>query len=217
MRYLTEREQIVAVFKLMEERNLNYGYSGNVSVKVSEGEYLISPSGARKASMKPEDVLLVNKMGEVLEGVGRPSVELPLHVAVYESRPDVGAIIHAHPIYATVLGVLRIDLEPVVEELAIYVGGGVKVADYAIFGSRELADNVVKALGDRSAVIMANHGVLTCGRDVMEAFDVLVCVERAAQIYVLARAAGVPSKLPREAIEAEAALYRLRKSRGAQG
>ncbi|MEM1509597.1 MAG: class II aldolase/adducin family protein [Thermofilaceae archaeon] len=213
MRYLTERERIVTVFRLMEEKNLNYGYSGNVSVRVSENEYLISPTGARKASMKPEDVLLVNEEGEVLEGTGQPSVELPLHVTVYKNRQDVRAIIHAHPIYATVLGVLRVDLEPVVEELAIYVGGGVKVADYAIFGSQELANNVVGALGDRSAVIMANHGILTCGRDIMEAFDILVCVERAAQVYVLARAAGIPNKLPSETIKAEVALYKLRKSR----
>lgn len=213
MRYLTERERIVTVFRLMEEKNLNYGYSGNVSVRVSENEYLISPTGARKAFMKPEDLLLVNGEGEVLEGVGQPSVELPLHVTVYKNRPDVRAIIHAHPIYATVLGVLRLDLEPVVEELAIYVGGGVKVADYAIFGSQELANSVVKALGDRSAVIMANHGILTCGRDVMEAFDILVCVERAAQVYVLARAAGIPNKLPPETVKAEVALYKLRKSK----
>jgi L-fuculose-phosphate aldolase len=195
----------------MEEKGLNYGYSGNVSAKAGPGAYLITPSGVRKAEVKPEDLLLVDGEGRVVEGAGKPSVELPLHLAIYRARPDVNVVVHAHPIYATVLSVLRLDLEPVVEELALYVGGGVRVADYAPSGTEKLAENVLKALGDRNAAILANHGVLACGGDVDEALNVLECVERAAQIYLLARLAGKPTKLPKEVVEHEVTLFRRKR------
>lgn len=211
MRYLSERQRVVEAFKFMEERGLNYGYSGNISVKVSDGEYLISASGLRKARMKPENVLLVDERGNVIEGEGSPSVELPLHVAVYRSRPDVRVVVHAHPLYATVLAVLRLNLEPVVEEMVFYTGGDVRVAEYATFGTGELARNVVEALGDRSAVLLANHGVLTCGSSLDEALDVLVCVERAAQIHMLAKAVGEPRLLPWETVDLERKIYLKRR------
>ena len=205
------RERVAWALRYMEEKGLNYGYSGNVSAKAGPGAYLITPSGVRKAEVKPEDLLLVDGEGRVVEGAGKPSVELPLHLAIYRARPDVNVVVHAHPIYATVLSVLRLDLEPVVEELALYVGGGVRVADYASSGTEKLAENVLKALGDRNAAILANHGVLACGGDVDEALNVLECVERAAQIYLLARLAGKPTKLPKEVVEHEVTLFRRKR------
>jgi L-fuculose-phosphate aldolase len=207
----TLRERVAWALRYMEEKGLNYGYSGNVSARAGPGAYLITPGGVRKAEVKPEDLLLVDGEGRVIEGTGKPSVELPLHLAIYKARPDVGAIIHAHPIYATVLSVLRLDLEPIVEELALYVGGGVRVADYAPSGTEKLAENALKALGDRNAAILANHGVLACGSDVDEALKVLESVERAAQIYLLARLAGEPTKLPKEVVEHEVALFRRKR------
>ena len=205
------RERVAWALRYMEEKGLNYGYSGNVSARAGPGAYLITPSGVRKAEVKPEDLLLVDGEGRVIEGSGKPSVELPLHLAIHKARPDVGAIIHAHPIYATVLSVLRLDLEPIVEELALYVGGGVRVADYAPSGTEKLAENALKALGDRNAAILANHGVLACGSDVDEALNVLESVERAAQIYLLARLAGEPTKLLKEVVEHEVALFRRKR------
>ena len=205
------RERVAWALRYMEEKGLNYGYSGNVSARAGPGAYLITPSGVRKAEVKPEDLLLVDGEGRVVEGAGKPSVELPLHLAIYRARPDVNVVVHAHPIYATVLSVLRLDLEPVVEELALYVGGGVRVADYAPSGTEKLAENVLKALGDRNAAILANHGVLACGSDVDEALNVLECVERAAQIYLLARLVGEPTRLPKEVVEYEVALFRRKR------
>ena len=205
------RERIAWALRYMEEKGLNYGYSGNVSARAGPNAYLITPSGVRKAEVKPEDLLLVDGEGRIIEGAGKPSVELPLHLAVYRARPDVDAIIHAHPIYATVLSVLRLDLEPIVEELALYVGGSVRVADYAPSGTPELAENVLRALGDRNAAILANHGVLACGNDVDEALNVLECVESAAQIYLFSRLVGEPTKLPREVVDLEMALFRKRR------
>jgi len=205
------RERIAQALRYMEEKGLNYGYSGNVSARAGPNAYLITPSGVRKALVKPEDLLLVDGEGRVIEGGGKPSVEHLLHLAVYRARPDVSAIIHAHPIYATVLSVLRLDLEPIVEELALYVGGGVRVADYAPSGTEKLAENVLRALGDRNAAILANHGILACGSDVDEALNVLECVERAAQIYLLARLSGEPTKLPGEVVDLEIALFKRKR------
>ena len=205
------RARIVWALKYMEKKGLNYGYSGNMSARAAPDAYLITPSGVRKAEVKPEDLLLVDGEGRIIEGAGKPSVELPLHLAIYKVRPDVNAIIHAHPIYATVLSVLRLDLEPIVEELALYVGGSVRVADYAPSGTEKLAENVLRALGDRNAAILANHGILACGNDVDEALNVLECVERAAQIYLLARLTGEPTKLPKEVVELEVVLFKRKR------
>lgn len=207
----TTRERVVWALRYMEEKGLNYAYSGNVSARAGGDTYLITPSGVRKAEIKPEDLLLVDREGRVLEGRGRPSVELPLHLAVYKARPDVNAVIHAHPIYATVLSVIRRDLEPIVEELALYVGGGVRVADYAPSGTEKLVENALRALGDRNAAILANHGVLACGSDIDEALNVLECVERAAQIYLMAKLVGEPTKIPKEVVDFEISLFKMKR------
>ncbi|MCS7104249.1 MAG: class II aldolase/adducin family protein [Thermofilaceae archaeon] len=209
VKYPELRRQIVRAFKIMERKGLNYGYSGNVSARVGEGVFIVTPSGKRKAALRPEELLVVDWEGNLIEGDGKPSVELPLHLAVYRNRKDVSAVIHAHPIYATVLSILRIDLEPVVEELALYVGGEVKVADYAPSGTEQLAENAVKTLADRNAVILANHGVLACGKNMDEALNVLECVERTAHSYVLARILGEPTKVPREVVEWEVKIYKM--------
>jgi len=211
--YEDVKKRIVDVMRYMEERGLNYGRSGNVSVRVRDDKILITPSGVVKAEMSPEDILVVSMDGEVVEGERRPTVEMPLHLAIYKNYEYFKAVIHAHAPYTSVLAVAREPLPPIIEEMVIYTGGEVRVAEYAPFGSRELAGNAVKALEGRSAVILANHGVVTCGKSLDEALEVLKVVERTAQIYILARLLGKTFNLPEETVETLKTLFLERLAR----
>ncbi len=201
------RRKIVEAFRYLESIGVNFGYSGNISARLSEEEILVSPSGVRKSELKPEELIVVDLSGRVVRGSGKPSVELPTHLAIYKARRDVNAIVHVHPVYASVFAVLRESIPPVLEETVIYIGGEIRVADYAPTGTAELGERVVEALGDRSAVILANHGVIAVGRSIDEAVDIAVYVERAAKIYLLARLAGTPHYLPDAAYKAEREIY----------
>jgi len=211
VRYRELREEVVGAFRFLEEAGLNWGYSGNISVRLPEGDlYLMTPSGLKKSRLRPEDLVVIDGSGRVVEGHLPPSTEYRMHLAVYEAREDVNAVVHAHPIYASALAAARLRLEPVLDELTVYLGGAVEVAEYAPPGSEELARNVVRALGDRYAVLLANHGALTCGRSLEEAVDALVYLERAAKVYVLTLLLGGPKPIPPEALELERRMFLMR-------
>lgn len=201
------RREVADAFRRLEELGLNWGYSGNISVRAGQGVYVVSPSGVLKSKLRPEDVLVVREDGSVVDGRGKPSVEFKTHLAVYRARRDVNAVVHAHPVYSGVLAALRVGLKPVLEELVLYLGGPIEVAEYAPPGTEELARNVVKALGDRCAVLMANHGALACGSTLEEAIANLGYLERAAKVAVYSRILGTPFELPEETVELERRLY----------
>lgn len=204
------REELVMYGRLMPERNLVVGKSGNLSARVpGEDAVLITPSMIEYQVLKPEDIPLVNLEGEVLEGKTVPSTEKIMHLAVYNARKDVGAVIHAHPIYGTILGVVGKPLPPLIDEMAIRLGGQVEVAEYKLAGTPELAQSAVKGLGNRAAVFLANHGTLCCGKDLKEAFHVTEFLERMSQIYVISLLLGKPRPLPEESIKFETELYKV--------
>jgi len=203
------RNKIAETFRLLNETSLTFGFSGNISTRTPEEDlFIITPSGLKKARLNPEDMVAIDSKGNVIEGNKKPSVETPMHLAIYERRRDVKAIIHAHPIYSTVFAVVGVNIMPVTEEMILYTGGGVKVAKYALFGTKELARNVVKSLGDRKAVLLRNHGIVTCGKDLDEAVDVLLCVEREAKIILFSKLLGKPKVLPKKTMNLEKKLYR---------
>lgn len=196
------KKSIVEVFKYIEERDWNHGKAGNISIFIREnGHILVTPSGVTKAKIKAEDILVVDINGEVIEGRGRPTIELPLHLAIYKTYNYINAIIHAHGVYSTILAITREPLPPLIEEMIMHIGGEVRVADYAPVGTDELAENAVKALEGRKAVILSNHGVVACGRDLDEAVEILGLVERLSQVYILARLFGKIYHLPEEVLE----------------
>ncbi|MEM2088425.1 MAG: class II aldolase/adducin family protein [Thermoproteota archaeon] len=205
------RSKIVETFRMLNETNLTFGLSGNISARApEEGLFLITPSGLKKARLNPEDILLVDSDGSVIEGNRKPSVETPMHLAIYRNRKDIKAIVHAHPVYSTVFAATGVDIVPVTEEMIFYTGGEVKVAKYALFGTEALAKNVLRALGDRRAVLLMSHGAVACGKDLDEAMDILLCVEREAKIILLSKLLGKPKPLPRKTIDLEKKLYRER-------
>ena len=166
--------------------------------------------------MTVKDIVVCDYEGEPVEGELSPSSEMHLHVAIYQARPDVHAVIHTHSIYASVCAVTGLDIPPIVDEMTVYLGGPVKVAQYGFPGTRDLADKAVRALEDRKAVILRNHGMAACGATLEEALAHCRLVERVAQIFVTARAMGAVNPLPPDVVEKERAMYlmRLRAQKG---
>jgi L-fuculose-phosphate aldolase len=170
---------------------------GNVSARVPATAFaIITPSGVEYEALDEAMLCMVDvSSGAPIDGLLRPSSELPMHLGIYRAREDVGGIVHTHSVYATAHSVLRMALPPIVEDLAQVVGGPVECAEHARAGTAALADAVVRGLGDRGAVLMANHGLVGVGRTVDDALRVCLVVEQGARIYSAARALGEPVSL----------------------
>lgn len=208
MEYADLRTSVADFARRMHAAGMVIGTAGNVSARVAgEEKIAITPSSLPYPEMQGEDVQILDLAGNPLSEGRPPSFERGVHLAVYRARPDVGAIFHTHATYCSVLASLRRPLPPVIEELVPYVGGTVEVAEYAASGSDALAQNVVAALGDRNAVLLANHGNLCCGRELAKAYRVAELVERVAQVYVMGSMIGKPVTLPDDVVANERLMF----------
>jgi len=181
------KEMLVRTAREMYRDALVLGTWGNISVRVGEESMWITPSGLSYENMLTNDLVQMDFYGAVLSGNWKPSSEWRLHAALYLARPDCGAVVHTHSVYATAFAVARQPVLPVVEELAQVAGGAVEVADYALPGTALLAQNAVMGLADRSAVLLAHHGLVAIATDLGEAIKICRVVEKAAQVQLLAR------------------------------
>ncbi len=209
------REQVCDYAKRMAIQGWVTGSAGNVSVRVPDEEdrYVITPTSVKYEMLAPENIVVCDGEGdEVIEVENAASFELPMHVAIYEARPDVMAIIHTHSLYCTILSVLRVNLPPIVEELVPYLGGEILVSEYGQSGSDEIADNVVAALGQKAAAMIANHGNVCVGKNLGKAFAACALLERTARVYVESLklqglGVGKITTLPDEVVETEMGMY----------
>jgi L-fuculose-phosphate aldolase len=193
-----EREEVCAYGRQMEERNLTIHTSGNVSRRVEEG-VLITPSNTPYHDIRAGDILLMDLDGTVLQGEGNPSVEHKVHLACYRFREEINGVIHSHPQMATAFAAARVPLPAFLDEFGVFVGEEVRVADYAMSGTPDIAENVVKAMGeDSNAVFLASHGLVTVGRTLFDAMRVARMVERAAHTYLWTQVLGGAAELPEE-------------------
>lgn len=185
------RRAIVETGLRMARAGLVEGTWGNISMRLPAGNLIaITPSGRDYASLQPQDIAVVDMQGQLREGRFAASSELPLHLAIYQRRSDVAAIMHTHSPYATACAAARRSLPPVVEDMAQMVGGAVDVAPYALPGTAELAHGAVTALAQKYAVLLANHGLIGVGLTLGEAFTVCRLVEKAAQVFIYAQLLG---------------------------
>lgn len=193
-----ERELVVEYGKKLITAGLTKGTGGNVSMVNRElGYYALSPSGMDYFETKPEDVVILDLKGNIIDGDRKPSSEHEMHRIFYEKRTDINAVIHAHTDFATTIACMNWDL-PAVHYLVALAGKDVKCAEYATYGTRELAENAFEAMKDRYAVLLANHGVLSGGKDMANAFKKLEEIEYCAQIYYRTRSIGNPVILSEE-------------------
>ncbi|MSP78044.1 MAG: class II aldolase/adducin family protein [Dehalococcoidia bacterium] len=212
-RFLNERRQVMEVAKELERLGLVAVSSGNISVRVGDRKHnlmAITPTSKPYAELTVDEVAVVDYEGEPVEGDLPPSSEMYLHVAIYQARPDVQAVIHTHSIYASVCAVAGWDIPPLVDEVAVYLGGPIKAAQYGFPGTRDLADKAVAALEDRKAILLRNHGMAACGASLTEALAHCRLVERVAQIYVHARNLGAVNVLPADVVEKERTMYLMK-------
>ena len=193
-----ERLLLIKYGKKLVEAGLTKGTGGNLSVfDRANGRVAITPSGIDFFDIQAEDIVIMDVEGNVLEGNRVPSSEWAMHVMPYKYRDDIDAVVHAHTMYATVLSCLRQDL-PATHYMIAVAGENVRVADYASFGTMELAENAFHAMKDRKAVILANHGLLAGAKDLANAFNIIEEVEYCAELYTKAKSIGNPFILPED-------------------
>jgi len=202
------RAEIIFYGKKMVELGLVFGSEGNISVRLPGKGYLITPSMVDYEEMKEEDIVLVDGEGNALSGSRKPSIETPIHLAVYKARKDVNAVIHSHPPFSTVVAILGLRIPPIVEEMIPFLGGELVTSEYGIPGSEELARNIVRALGNKNAVFIANHGLLACGSSLKDALRNTILAERIARVFIISSILGRPRELPEDSIEFQLDLYR---------
>ncbi|MGC8545075.1 class II aldolase/adducin family protein [Athalassotoga sp.] len=170
------------------------GTWGNVSMRLENGNILITPSGIPYDEIREEDIVLCDRTGKVIEGKLLPSSELKMHLALYAKREDVNAIVHTHSLYASVASSIFEEVPILVEDVAMVIGGTIKVTEYKLPGTEELAEEVVTAIGDNNAVIISNHGQAAVGQTMEDAMLSAQMCEKAAQMYIVAVQTG---KMPR--------------------
>lgn len=185
------REALVAAGHRLVAMGLSAGSSGNLSLRTGNG-LLITPTGIPYEAIGPGDIVPLLQDGTPAPGAGSPSSEWRIHRDIYAARPDAAAVVHAHPPHATAIACLRRDIPAAHYMVAVAGGASIRCAEYATFGTAELSANTLAALVGRRACLLANHGIVTLGSDLTRALSLADDVERLAEVYGLALAAGTP-------------------------
>lgn len=202
MRLADERAALASACRRLAVEGLVLGTAGNVSAR-SGDLVALTPTGGVLADLEPEHMTVVDMGGAVVDGVLAPTSELGLHLRVYERFEWVGGVVHTHAPMATALS-LVVDELPAVHYQMLALGGAVPVARYATFGSDELAERVVEALGGHTAALMKNHGAIAVGGDVSSAVELSLLLEWACTLYWRARTIGSPATLSQDQLAAVA-------------
>ena len=198
-----QRRRVVQACRRLHDLGLIAGGEGNVSVRLGPRRILATPAGVNKGRLEEHQLVVTNLLGEKITGRGKPSSELPMHLAAYRVRSDVGAVVHAHPPTAVALTLAGVSLEePLMAEAVTALGGGIPTARYATPSTEEMAEVVSKPLLYHDGVLMERHGAIAVGADLGVAMDRMETIERVAQIVLRARAAGAsPLPLPKDEVD----------------
>jgi L-fuculose-phosphate aldolase len=189
--------------------NLVHGTAGNFSARLPDGNVVLTPSSLAYETMTLADLVVCDLDGNVVEGERGPTTEKALHLACLKAYDEVHAVIHCHAKFCTMFALTHQPIPCAIEEVEVFVGGDVPVANYKFTGSQELADEVSKWVGDRAAVLMANHGLLTVGKSPRDALKIANLVELTAEIIWGARMLGDIVPLPDSTREKMAPIYKM--------
>ncbi|MEZ5142332.1 MAG: class II aldolase/adducin family protein [Acidimicrobiales bacterium] len=190
--------EVLAAAKTIHAAGLVVGTAGNVSARMPDGETVcMTPSSMPYEPMTVDDLVIVDLDGEkVGGGSGNPTTEKVLHLDCYKQYPEVGGVIHSHAPYASMFALVREPIPAAIEEVVVYIGGDIPVCDYRQTGTAELGEEVAAKLGDRSAALVANHGLVCVGKSADDALHASLVTERTAQIVWGARALGTVAAIP---------------------
>ena len=210
------KKQICDIGKRIYNRNMVAANDGNISVKLNDNEFLCTPTGVSKGFMTPEYICKVDADGNVLQANGNflPSSEIKMHMRVYKHRPDVNAVVHAHPTYATSFAIAGIPLtQPIMPEAVIALGC-VPIAEYGTPSTDEIPDAVEKYLPYYDAVLLESHGALTFSDSLLAAYHKMESVEFYAELLFKSRLLGGPKEFSEERVQQ---LYEIRRKFGMSG
>lgn len=189
------RQDIVEACRRLYLRGMVAANDGNISARISETEILITPTGVSKGYITADQIILVGTDGAPLSGYMKPSSEMKMHLAVYASRPDVRAVVHAHPPHATAFAVAGLRLDRVSLAEAVLALGNVALAEYGTPSTQEIPQAVQRHIAHSDALLLANHGALTVGTEPMDAYFKMESLEHYAHITLLARLLGGEKEL----------------------
>ena len=210
------KKQICDIGKRIYDQGMVASNDGNISVKLNDNEFLCTPTGVSKGFMTPEYICKVDKDGKVIQANPgfKPSSEIKMHMRVYKNRPDVQAVVHAHPIYATSFAIAGIPLtQPIMPEAVIALGC-VPIAEYGTPSTDEIPDAVEKYLQSFDAVLLENHGALAFSDSLLAAYHKMESLEFYAHLLYNSRQLGGPKELSKSQVER---LYEIRRQFGMTG
>lgn len=201
------RHSVLAAAKAMHARGLVEGTAGNVSGRVDDGTVVVTPSSLGYEEMTLDDLVVVDLEGNVIDGTRSPTSEKGVHLAAFAAFPEVAGVVHCHAIHASMYAVAHRPIPAAIDEFVVYIGGDVPVGEYQPSGSDELPVEVASHLHDRSAVLMANHGLVTIGKSVDDALHSALVVEHNARIMWGAQQLGGVVGLPYKAVRNFTSVY----------
>jgi L-fuculose-phosphate aldolase len=177
------------------------GTSGNLSVRLDAHRLLVTPTGVSKFLLRAADIVIVDLDGRQLDGYRKMTSEVSMHLAIYRHRSDVSAVVHSHPPIATAFACVGRGLDEMLCQEAVMTLGVVPLATYAATGTEEVAASLAPFIPDHDAILLANHGAVSCGKSLLEAFQKMETVEHLANITIAAHRLGAPRTLEHEQIE----------------
>ena len=195
------RQEITAICHLIYEKGYVASTDGNVSVRLSDGTIMCTPTRCNKGFVKPTDLVVINAKGDKVRGERKQSSEMAMHLLIYEMRPDIQAVVHAHPACATAFAAAGIPLNKALISEVVLAVGCIPLAEYGTPGTAELSDELRPYIGGFDALLMANHGVVTYGKTLEDAFNLMDTVEHFAKISIYTKILGRERLLSSDAVE----------------
>lgn len=202
MNYIEQRKELVEYGKTMSKEGLSSGTSGNLSIYDPEKNLVfITPSGVDYMKTQLEDIVVMDLDGNIVEGDKKPSSEWHLHTLFYKNKPHARAVVHTHSVFCTTIASLRMPILPVHYVIADANAFEVPCAPYARYGTEKLAQGAVEAAGNSDAVLLANHGIVVCGKDMKSAYGLAKEMEYIAEIQYRSMSIGKPVLLTDEEMQ----------------
>ncbi|QCJ42752.1 class II aldolase/adducin family protein [Bacillus sp. S3] len=181
------KKQICEIGKRIYEQGFIAANNGNMSIRISDNEFLITPTGVSKGFLTPEMIVKVDRQGNVLDGEYLPTSEMKMHLLVYQERPDIHAIVHVHPPYATAFAIAGIPLDQAIMPESVIYLGTIPIAEYRTPSSEEVPNAVKQHVHDHQGVLLENHGALIWGKDLEHAYYIMESLEFTAKINWIAK------------------------------
>lgn len=192
--------EVCNVAKAMYTSGLVAGTWGNISARIDDEYMVLTPSGMDYERLVPEEMVIVNMKTLEYEGNLKPSIEAAMHAGIFLDRPEINGAMHTHSTYALTIAASGKGIPPICDDQVQILGGDVRLSAYTLPGSQEMADEVVIALKERCGALIANHGAVTVGRTLAEAFTASQVLEKTAMVYINCQCLGGPTLIPEKDI-----------------